>query len=154
MISEPFFVDRDPPYFVLGGIVFQELNRAILREWGKDWKTTAPQRLVFLDEFQHELPPDRGKIVFISHILPSDATIGYEFVGNPVVTSMNGTDIRSLADLAAAAQKPVDGFHRIEINEDPRLIILDAEEVENAAQGLMESYGMPSMHSIDQPTDR
>lgn len=148
MISEPFFIDRTPRYFVLGGLVLQELSRAVLQEWGNEWRQTAPQRLVFLDEFQDELPEDRGKIVFVSQLLPSDVTVGYEGLGNAVVESINDQPIRSLEDVAEAVKTPVDGFHYIRIDADPRILILDAAEIEAGAANLQETYDLPAFHSL------
>ena len=53
----------------------------------------APQRLVYLDAFQNELPPDRGKIVFLSQILPTPNTLGYENLEHLVV-KVNGCSLR------------------------------------------------------------
>lgn len=148
MISEPFFVDRSPSYLVVGGIVMQELNRAVLREWGGDWRNTAPARLAFLDEFQDELPADRGKIIFISGVLPNPTAIGYEDLSTTVVEKINGIEIRSLQDAARALANPVNGFHRIEIDSDPRLIILDAAEAAAQADWLKETYGLPTLERL------
>ncbi|MGC1482038.1 MAG: PDZ domain-containing protein, partial [Chthoniobacterales bacterium] len=78
VISPPYLADEQPSFLVLGGVVFQELSRPFLEEWGSDWRSNAPQRLVNLDAFQQELPPDQGRIVFVSQVLPTDATIGYQ----------------------------------------------------------------------------
>ncbi len=148
MISEPFSVDRAPRYFILGGIVMQELSRDILKEWGGDWQKNAPQRLVFLDEFQDELPEDRGKIIFISQVLPSNATIGYEDLGMSVVEFINNHPIRSLEDAIEAAKHPIDGFHYIRIDTDPRIIILDAKEAAEGEESLKETYGIPAFERL------
>jgi len=146
--SPPYHFDQAPRYFILGGLVFQELSRSFLREWGNNWRKTAPQRLVYLDAFQSELPPDRGKIVFLSAVLPSDETMGYENLENLVVTTVNGKSIKSLADLAAAAAAPLDGFHKIEFDEDPGTIFLDAGKVEEQKPALARDYGIPSMERL------
>lgn len=148
MTSEPFLIDRAPRYVILGGIVMQELSRAMLKEWGAEWQKNAPQRLVYLDQFQDELPADRGKVIFISQVLPSDATLGYEDVGMVVVGSINDRPIRSLEDVMEAAKHPVNGFHKIRIAEDPRLIILDAKEVESGAEELKRNYDLPAFEQL------
>ncbi len=148
MISEPFLLDRAPRYFILGGIVMQELSRAILKEWGSDWQKNAPQRLVFLDEFQDELPEDRGKVIFISQVLPSNANIGYEDLGMSVIQSINGRPIRSLEDAIEAAKHPIDGFQYIRIDTDPRIIILDAKEATEGEESLKETYNIPAFKKL------
>ena len=147
-VSESHSFDKPPRYFILGGLIFQELSRSFLREWGANWLKTAPQRLVYLDAFQSELPKDRGKIVFLSGTLPSPDTIGYEGLNNLVVTRVNGVEIKSLDDIAKAAQTPVDGFHKVEFEEDPKVLFLDAEKVEANKESLARDYGIPALQRL------
>lgn len=65
MVSQPYIFDEAPEYVIVGGLVFSELSRQFLREWGPNWPREAPLKLVYLDRFQNELPADRGKIVFM-----------------------------------------------------------------------------------------
>ncbi len=148
VISESFIMDRQPRYYVLGGIIFQELSRPFLREWGSDWKSEAPQRLVFLDEFQDELPPNRGKIVFLNQVLPADLTLGYEQIGPIVVERINDRPIRRLEDVAEAVKSPIDGFHKIEFDSDPKVIFLDASLVEATADELRQAYDLPALNNL------
>src|SRR4029077_18032027 len=129
-ISDAYEFDRQPRYLILGGVVFRELSRAYLQEWGGNWMKDAPQRLVYLDAFQNELPPDRGKIVFLSQVFPTPNTLGYENLEHLVVSKVNGAPIKSLNDLAKAVASPKDGFDKIEFEEDPTFIYLDATEIE------------------------
>ena len=147
-VSESHTFDKPPRYFILGGLIFQELSRTFLREWGANWTKTAPQRLVYLDAFQSELPKDRGKIVFLSGTLPSPDTIGYEGLNNLVITRVNGIEIKSLDDVAKAAQSPENGFHKIEFEEDPKLLFLDANQIEANKENLARDYGIPALQRL------
>lgn len=148
ILSESYVVDRAPRYVILGGVVFMELSRPYLQEWGGNWPKEAPQRLVYYDAFQNELPPDRGKIVFVSQILPSPDTLGYEDLDNLVVSKVNGREIRSLDDLAEAAKHPVDGFQKIELEEDPGVIFLDAAAIEANRDKLIKKYALPALQRL------
>ncbi len=148
IISEPYMVDQAPRYVILGGVVFMELSRSYLQEWGGDWSKDAPQRLVFLDAFQNELPEDRGKIVFISQILPTQETLGYENIENLVVDKINGKEIKSLDDVITAVKSPVDGFQKIELDEDPGVIFLDAQAIEAHRDALIQKYALPSLQRL------
>lgn len=148
VVSETAIIDRAPRYYILGGLVFQELSRSYLREWGSDWRTNAPARLTYLDEFQDELPPDRGKIVFLSDVLPGDTTVGYEDVGTVVVEKVNGRPIHRLEDIAEAAKQPQKGFHKIELESDPGTLYLNATDAANVAGTLSDSYGIPAMQNL------
>jgi len=154
IVSEPAILDRAPRYYILGGLVFQELSRSYLREWGNDWRSDAPARLVYLDEYQDELPRDRGKIVFLSQVLPADTVVGYEDLAPTVVKTINGREIRSLEDIAEAAKHPVNGFDKIELESDPNTLYLNAKDVADSAQELQDSYGLPALSNLDDPATK
>ncbi len=148
-ISPPHQLDSAPRYLVSGGLVFQELGRQFLREWGASWDKRAPQRLLYLDRFQHELYPEGNRrIVFLSHVLPSPATIGYEHLSQLVVTRVNGRDIRSLEDLDAALAAPVDGFQKFELDGEPHQIVLDQAEAEKVTPALQRHYGVTELKRL------
>jgi hypothetical protein len=149
-VSDPYEFDHQPRYLILGGLVFRELSRPYLQEWGGNWTKDGPQRLVYLDAFQNELPPDRGKIVFLSQVLPTSNTLGYEELEHLVVSKVNGAPIKSLNDLAKAAASPKDGFLKIQFEEDPSFIYLDASEIETSKARLMQDYGIPVLENLEQ----
>ncbi len=148
-VSDTYQFDRQPRYLIVGGLVFQELSRPYLQEWGGNWAKDAPQRLVYLDAFQNELPPGRGKIVFLSQVLPTPNTLGYENLEHLVVSKVNGFPIKSLNDLARAVTFPKDGFDKIEFEEDPTFIYLDAVEIEDSKGQLMQDYGIPALQNLN-----
>jgi len=147
-ISETQISDTAPKYLILGGLVFIELSRPYLKEWGNKWTSGAPQRLVYFDAFQNELPPDRGRMIILSHVLPTPDTLGYEDLENIVVTKVNGHAVKSLADLSEAAKNPVDGFQKIEFEEDPKLLFLDAASIEANAEELKRHYALPALERL------
>jgi S1-C subfamily serine protease len=148
VVSTSFLADSAPPYFILGGMVFVELSRPYLQEWGVEWTKNAPQRLVNYDAFQDELPADRGKIVVLAQILPTPDTIGYDHIENVVIKELNGHPIKSIADLAKAAKHPQEGFQKIELEEDPKWLFLDAATIEANRAQLMEHYALPATERL------
>ena len=141
-VIEPYTIDRAPKFYVLGGLVLQELSRQYLKEWG-DWQKKAPERFVYLDRYQSELFQDgRKKVVFLSQVLPSESTVGYGELNNLVVTKINDVQLNSMADVEAAVAHPLNGFHKIEFDEVPRVIYLDAKKVAEEAPALMQNYGL------------
>jgi S1-C subfamily serine protease len=149
-VSPPYNLDQPPRYYVLGGLIFQELSRQYLKEWGPTWERSAPQRLVYFDRFQSELFPEGNRcVVILSQVLPADSTIGYDDLAYLTVTKVNGKEIKSLADLAEAVKQPIDGFIKIETEEDPKQIALDAAQVATEAPNLQENYGISSLQRLD-----
>lgn len=148
-VIEPYTIDKAPRYYVLGGLVFQELSRQYLKEWG-DWQKKAPERFVYYDRFQSELfEGGPKKIVILSQVLPSENTVGYEELNNLVVTKINNVRLNSLADIAAAVEHPVDGFHKVEFEDSPHVIYLDAKKVADDAPALMSNYGLRSLKRVE-----
>ncbi len=149
-VSPPYNLDQPPRYYVLGGLIFQELSRQYLKEWGPNWQREAPQRLVYLDHFQSELFPDKNRrVVILSQVLPANSTIGYDELAYLTVTKVNGKEIKSLDDLAEAVKHPLDGFIKVETEEDPKQIELDAAQVAAEAQDLQENYGISALHRLN-----
>jgi hypothetical protein len=127
-VSPPYSLDQPPKYYVLGGLIFQELSRQYLKEWGPNWQREAPQRLVYMDHFQSELFPERNRrVVILSQVLPANSTIGYDDLAYLTVTKVNG---------------------KIETEEDPKQIELDASQVNAEAPALQENYGISSLQRL------
>jgi len=145
---EPYTIAKQPRYYILGGLVFQELTRQYLRSWGANWLKDAPQRLVYYDRFQADLFPENRKVVILTQILPTKDTVGYEQLSNLVVTRLNGREILSLDDFAEAVKSPINGYHKIEFDEDPREIYLNAKQVEADTDEVQNVYSLPAMKHL------
>ena len=149
-VIPPYNLDRAPQYYVLGGLIFEELSRQFLREWGANWLKDAPQRWVYKDRFQSELYPEGNRrVVVLTQVLPANTTIGYDDVSYLTVTRVNGREVKSLADLAEAVKHPADGFITVETEEDPKQIALEVKQVEAEAEALKQNYGLPSLQRLE-----
>ncbi len=149
-VIEPYVIDKAPKYYVLGGLVLQELSRQYLKEWG-EFQKKAPERFVYYDRYQSELFENdpRKHIVILSHVLPTPSTIGYEELSYVVITKINDVPLMSLEDVARALQNPVNGFHKVEFEDNPRVIYLDAKQTEQDAAALMKNYGVPAISRLE-----
>jgi S1-C subfamily serine protease len=148
-VSEPYVIDRAPRYYVLGGLVLQELNRQYLREFGTDWARKAPMELIYLDTNQAEMEKmGRRKIVMISRVLPSNLTVGYEELRHVMVDAINGVRIQSLEDVPKALSATKDGLIKIELEHEPSLLYLDAKGVDQTAPAIQRAYGIPELSRL------
>ena len=149
-VSEPYVVDHPPRYYVMNGLIFQELSKQYLKEWGGDWQKQAPQRLVYLDRYQDSMVPEgRKRIVVLSQVLPVASNIGYEELKYLVVTKINGIAINSLDDLPKALEKPENGFNKVEFEDFPKEIFVDAAHLAEDDQNVVESYSLPALKRLD-----
>jgi hypothetical protein len=103
-----------------------------------------------MDRFQSELFPEGNRrVVILSQVLPANSTIGYDEFAYLTVMTVNGKEIKSLRDLAVAVKHPVDGFHKIETAEDPKLIALEEAQITGEAAAVQENYGLPSLQRLE-----
>ena len=51
----------------------------------------------------------------------------YERVNSVIVTKVNNQEIHEIGDLSNALASPIDGIHRIEFDDFPSLIFVDAD---------------------------
>lgn len=150
-VSEPYVVDRPPRYVVAGGLIFEELSRQYLKEWGGDWQKQAPQRLVYLDRYQSGLEKNgRRRVVLLSQVLPAASNIGYEDLSYLIVKAINGQPLASLDDVPRLlAQAPADGFHRVEFEDFPHTIFLDAAQLGEEGEKIGQAYGLPALSRLN-----
>ena len=102
--------DRRPTYFIFAGLVFTVLTHDYMFgwEWAKDHHRYAN---LYYDGFPSA---KRRQIVLIHEVLAHDINLGYHQMQAMIVERINGTEIREIADVVRAVQKPRDGFHVIE----------------------------------------
>jgi S1-C subfamily serine protease len=139
--------DSPPNFLVKGGLVFQELTRPLLEAFGKEWQSSAPLNLldVLLNPENHEAEHDR--VVFLTAVIPTPATIGYERLRNLIVKRVNDKPVRDMAGLIAAFKETPEGLHSIRFDEDDLTIQLDARESDAIDAQLLER-GLPSLSRL------
>ena len=87
--------------------------------------------------------------MILSQVLPVASNIGYEDLKYLVVTNVNGTPINSLDDLPVALGKPMSGFDKIDFEDFPRTIYLDAAHLEDNNRDVRDSYNLPALERLD-----
>lgn len=125
LLVPDYLFDQQPHYLVKGGLIFQELTREILERYGKEWTSRAPLNL--LDAYENPEPyQDRmRRVVFLSSVIPTPATVGYERLRNLVVSKVNGVEIRDMSDLQRAFESRTGPLHAIEFMDEHIVVYLD-----------------------------
>lgn len=145
----PYIIDRPPRYYILGGLVLQELSASYLREYGKNWPVKAPVHLVYLEVNQDFIEKSgRKKIVFLSGVLPTSHTVGYDKLANLVIKRINNKVIGKLEDVPLALANPVNGYHRIEFEQRPHVIYLDPQEIPIINMQIRKRYKLPALDNL------
>lgn len=147
---DPYMFDRGPRFKIHGGLIFQELTLPYLKAWGEQWVNRAPFKLVHAHANQELFEEEEGgKLVILSAVILTPVTVGYEQVGNIEVTKVNDQPIRSIKDLNAALAKPINGIHKIEFDDFPKVIYLDAKGAEEINAQFGPRLGITSLERID-----
>lgn len=141
--------DQEPEYLIMGGLVFQPLTDPYLQSWGPDWRRRSPFRLY---HYRGESPKkERSALVVLSQVLPDAYNIGYQEQKCLVVDKVNGQSISRLSELREAFQKPVNGFHIIELmkSDSLRRIVLAAGAGEQeATDRVLQRYGISKPFNV------
>jgi hypothetical protein len=130
--------DRHPRFVLVGGLLFQPLNRNFL-----DAQKNVDTRLRYhFDYFVSDhLYRDRPEVVVLSDVLQDQInTYAQPFKGG-IVEKINDKPIRSLQDVASAFEEP-GKFHVIEILGEGRPIVLQRDTLEEARQRIRNTYGI------------
>ncbi len=149
-LIDTYMYDRGPKYIIFGGMIFQELTRPYLQSWGNDWNTRAPFKLVYANANPEKYEKEgREKLVFLSNVLKTPSTLGYEKLGAIVVTKVNGKAIKNIKDLNAALAVPqADGIHAIEFEGYPKIIYVD-DRTSRAVNLQLIQYGISQMERLE-----
>ncbi|KAG2497712.1 hypothetical protein HYH03_004449 [Edaphochlamys debaryana] len=165
----PHLSNRDPPYLVVGGLVFTTASEPYLQsEYGSDYGSDAPVKL--LDRLYHGFPstPDE-EVVVLSQVLACDATLGYEDIYNVQLLRFNGSPVRNLKQLstlvreALAAEEQAageaaagadgvvaaaGGFLRFDLDYN-EVLVLQAKDVLAMTPEVMRAHSIPHPMSPD-----
>ncbi len=148
-LVDPYVFDRGPHFLVLGGLMFQELTEAY---FGNDERRErAPFMLTYAalnpEIFQAE---GRTKLVFLSAILPAESNQGYERMNGLIVTKVNDQFITDIKALDVALTKPINGIHKIEFSEFPKVIYIDAAQAEqDNAETMPQRYRITTLKRLE-----
>lgn len=149
-LVRPYLFDRGPNYLVAGGLVFQELSRPYLNAFG-DRGGSALGRLQWVVNHPEEYEEaGHRRLVFLSGALPTRSTQGYDRVSWQIVVKVNGKAINDLSDIVAALKEPKDGIHTVELEDSPKLLFLDAIQMERDNLALLGgSYRIGELKHIE-----
>ncbi len=119
--------DKAPNFLLKGGLLFQELSRPLLEGFGEDWQTRAPLNLLDALENPEKYEDSIDRVVFLTGVIPTPATVGYEPLRNLIVSKVNGKPIKNLQSLIDAFEDKPPTIHSIEFDEENLTINLDEE---------------------------
>ncbi len=137
--------DTEPQYFIYGGLVFQKLCRDYLETWDS-WWDEAPKEFLYHYHYGTKTP-DVCELVFLSHVLADEITVGYEDLYNQCVVSVNGERPKDIADLIQKLETATQAI-TLHLGGGDRVII-DPKDASQAKDRILQRYRIPSDRSND-----
>lgn len=141
--------DHAPAFYIKGGMIFQELSLPFMQRFGNEWASKAPLELLQIINDPTSYEPDVDRVVILSAVIPTPATVGYEGFRNEIVTEVNGRPIGSIDDLDAAFSILGTSVHTVGIDTKPDTIYVDAQLANMIDQQLLER-GIPRLKRLPQ----
>jgi hypothetical protein len=87
-------------HLIFGGLLFQELSRDYLQQWGKDWQDNAPFDFMYMWNYENEPKLDPSfRYVVLRRVLADEYNRGYEDYKHSVLESVNGIKVESLSQM-------------------------------------------------------
>jgi len=136
--------DKRPRFVLVGGLLFQPLNRDFL----ETQKNVNTRLRYFFDFFVADsLYREHPEVIVLSNVLTDPVnTYATPFKGS-IVDRINGKPIRSLQDVATAFEQPGE-FHVVELLNEGRPIVLERSALNDAAARIRQRYGVVAEQNL------
>jgi hypothetical protein len=138
------FYDQQTPFFIVGGLVFQQLTLEYLDDAG-----SAPH----LTQLYHAgvLTEKRTEVVILGQILAHEVNLGFDADDSPIVTAINDQPVLDLADAYELTQRAVreSEFFEVELEkyDGSSTVVLDSSSIAAADAEIQQMYRLPQMAS-------
>lgn len=147
------------PHLIFGGLVFQELSRAYLKQWGRDWEDAAPLSLLYTYNFDNEREPGQSRrVIFVSRVLADSFNRGYGDLQQAVVVAVNGKPVTSMDMLHEALRHPIAragrAYARVEFAYADGEVILAYDGLNDAHRRIAKTYEISTPASFYHSTLR
>jgi S1-C subfamily serine protease len=140
--------DAPPKYYIIGGLLFQELTKDYLKIWGEEWTNTADKRLMYYYDNLTKYPTaDQKRVVILTTVLPASVNVGYHNIKNLILYKINGQGISDLNDLKNIIDKSSDKFLKFDFIGE-RSIVIDNNTAKKSINEILQKYKIQSPYYI------
>ncbi|MEW6356762.1 MAG: hypothetical protein AB1696_10570 [Planctomycetota bacterium] len=141
--------DTPPQYYILGGLVFQELTEGYMTMWGNDWRKKVDKRLLYLyDGFRLRPSAECERIVILNRALPASVNVAYHEHKNLVLLRVNGQRVRDLKHFKELVESSDDPFYRFNF-QGGYTIVLAREAALQSEADILTKYNIITKSYIE-----
>ncbi|MBN2533565.1 MAG: hypothetical protein JXB88_11760 [Spirochaetales bacterium] len=144
-----YYRDQAPRYYISGGLLFQELTRSYMSNWGSDWEEKADKRLTYYTKNYWIYPTEeRHRIVILNRVLPAVLNRGYHDMKNHILVKINGIKVRDLLHVRDILEKSTEDYLVFEFlgNEN---IVLKKNNVITGTNAILKQYGIEKQYNLN-----
>lgn len=135
--------DEKPEYYIMAGLVFAPVNRALLNTIRHSSSANRSQIYYFSEYAKVDnLYKDREQFIVMMRRLPHTANTYSEPFLNGIVSEINGVEIKKIRDVEKAFSSPRDGFHVISFEGIDDRLVLEEKQAREADEEILTSYGI------------
>ncbi|OGD27889.1 MAG: hypothetical protein A2Y56_12540 [Candidatus Aminicenantes bacterium RBG_13_63_10] len=137
--------DRDPTYFIVGGLVFAPMTYNHLAQW--QMKDMPPLLFIYYSELADK-SADRLQVVVLVQVLADEVNLGYHFLEDEVIVEANGVRLKDFADLVRAVESNEGPYHEF-LSETGFRVVLSREKSEARKNAILSDYAVGADRSED-----
>ena len=134
--------DKHPGFYIIGGLILQELTMEYLKTWGKEWSKKADKRLMFYyDNYKKRPSPDRRRLVILSTVLPATVNTGYHDLRNLILNKVNDIRVKDLAHVKKLIDSSESKYIKMDFIGSYR-VVLDRKKAVESINDIMRKYNI------------
>jgi hypothetical protein len=132
-----------PQYKIIGGYVWSELSEFLLEVYGKNWKSKADKRLLYLTEY-HKLATNNENIkpIVLLQVLPDSSNEGFQYLSMSLLKTINGETPKDIKHLKELVTKISREDMIIFTLVDGTIIPINKKDLNSIHKNLTKQYGI------------
>lgn len=134
--------DIAPTYYVIGGLVFQSLTGNYITEKFDDYEYGDDSDNIFnLSPYYDVGEPtdDRKELVLLAAVLADEINVGYQGLGDIIISYVNGKKISTIKDLVKEVEGNKGTYH-IFVDARGNKIVLDRKKADERRELILMKY--------------